>query len=80
VAEFSRATQTKTGPHDAEPLTKRELDVLRALAQGLSNAEIASRLGISEGTAKNHVSNVLNKLDARTRTQAILRAQALKLL
>jgi DNA-binding NarL/FixJ family response regulator len=64
----------------AASLTERELEVLRAMAQGLSNKEIADRLVITEGTVKNHVSNLLGKLDVRDRTQAVLKAQALKLI
>ena len=63
-----------------DPLTDRELDVLRAVADGLSNRETAARLFLSEGTVKNHVTNVLAKLGVRDRTQAALRAQALGLL
>ncbi len=62
------------------PLSDRELDVLRLLADGRSNREIAAALFLAEGTVKNHVTNVLGKLGARDRTQAALRAQALDLL
>ncbi len=63
-----------------DPLTDRELEVLRALADGLSNREAAQRLYLSEGTVKNHVTNVLAKLGVRDRTQAALRARELGLL
>ena len=62
-----------------EALTARELDVLRLMAEGASNAEIASSLVVSLGTAKWHVGHVLAKLGATSRTQAILRAQRLGL-
>ena len=62
------------------PLSDRELDVLRLLADGRSNREIATALFLAEGTVKNHVTNVLGKLGARDRTQAALRARALDLL
>ena len=62
------------------PLSDRELEVVRLLAQGRSNREIAGALFLAEGTVKNHVTNVLTKLDARDRTQAALRARALGLL
>jgi len=62
------------------PLSERELDVLRLLAGGRSNREIAGALFLAEGTVKNHVTNVLAKLGARDRTQAALRARALDLL
>ncbi|NTU65800.1 MAG: response regulator transcription factor, partial [Chloroflexi bacterium] len=63
-----------------EPLSERELEVLRLMAAGLSNHEIADKLIISVGTVKSHVHSVLGKLDARDRTQAVLKAQELKLL
>jgi DNA-binding NarL/FixJ family response regulator len=62
------------------PLSERELAVVRLLAQGRSNREIAGELFLAEGTVKNHVTNVLAKLGARDRTQAALRARALGLL
>jgi DNA-binding NarL/FixJ family response regulator len=81
---FSRlaAQQTRaTAPQPlAEPLSSRELDVLRHLASGFSNKEIASELGIAEGTVKNHMSNVIGKLGALDRTQAALRARELGLI
>jgi DNA-binding NarL/FixJ family response regulator len=59
------------------PLSDRELAVLRLLAEGGSNREIAAALFLAEGTVKNHVTNVLAKLGARDRTQAALRGRAL---
>jgi two-component system, NarL family, nitrate/nitrite response regulator NarL len=62
-----------------EPLTPREVEVLQLLAQGLSNRAIADRLGISEHTAKFHVTAILGKLAAESRTDAVVRAARLGL-
>ena len=53
-------------------LSERELEVLRSLAQGMSNADIADALRIGEGTVKSHVNRILNKLDVSDRTQAVI--------
>ncbi len=57
-----------------DPLTAREIELLRLLASGFSNREIGESLHIAEGTAKNHISNILSKLGVRDRTRAVLRA------
>jgi DNA-binding NarL/FixJ family response regulator len=62
------------------PLTEREQEVLQALAHGLSNREIAERLVITEGTVKNHVSSLIDKLGVRDRMQAVLKGQELGLI
>jgi DNA-binding NarL/FixJ family response regulator len=80
ISEFARLSGGASGPNLVETLTPRELDVLRALADGLSNLEIAQKLVITEGTVKNHVSSLLAKLGVRDRTQAVLKAQKLNLL
>ncbi len=67
-------------PTAASELSEREIEVLRLIAAGLSNKEIAEKLFIAEGTAKNHVSNILSKLEARDRAQAVARANELGLL
>ena len=64
---ISSATQTE--------LTEREIDVLRLIAKGATNREIAEQLVISEGTVKNHISNMLNRLGLRDRTQAAIYAR-----
>jgi NarL family two-component system response regulator LiaR len=61
-------------PESPEKLTERETDVLRLLAEGMANKEIAKELTISETTVKTHVSNILMKLDVPSRTQAALYA------
>jgi DNA-binding NarL/FixJ family response regulator len=63
-----------------EPLTPRETEVLRPMAAAYTNREIATALRTAEGTAKIHVSNVLAKLGARDRTQAVLRALEMRIL
>jgi DNA-binding NarL/FixJ family response regulator len=68
----SRALREILRPKESplEPLSEREREVLLLLAQGASNRDIADRLVISEGTVKNHVSNILGKLQAANRTEA----------
>lgn len=83
LSEFSRLAASPTPEqtvHLVEPLTEREMEVLKALAKGYSNKEIAESLFITEGTVKNHVSNLIAKLEVRDRTQAVLKAQELKIL
>ncbi len=71
LMEFGRRGAITKGPAaEDEDLSQRELDVLKLLAQGASNREIANRLVLAEGTIKNHVSNILIKLHAANRTQA----------
>jgi DNA-binding NarL/FixJ family response regulator len=57
-----------------EPLTGRELEILRLMARGHSNREIADALTITEGTVKNYVSGILAKMGVRDRTRAVLKA------
>jgi DNA-binding NarL/FixJ family response regulator len=63
-----------TPEYTEEPLTSRETEILRLMTGGYSNREIASALELSEGTVKNHVSNILGKLGVRDRTRAVLKA------
>jgi NarL family two-component system response regulator LiaR len=67
-------SQPPSQPPTPDPLTERELEVLRLVAQGHSNQEIANRLTISEATVRTHVSNILSKLHLASRTQAALYA------
>jgi LuxR family maltose regulon positive regulatory protein len=67
-------------PSLVEPLSERELEVLRLVAEGLSNREIAERLVVATGTVKAHFHHICGKLDVHNRTQATLRAQQLGLL
>ena len=84
-----RSTKKQSTPHRHEidldkieelGLSKREYEVLIQISNGLSNKEIANTLFVSESTIKTHVSNLLIKLDARRRTQAIQRAKVLRIL
>ena len=83
VAEFGRLTPRQQPSHTGallEQLSPRELEVLRCLAAGMSNKEIGRKLTLTEGTVKNHMSQVLGKLQVLDRTQAALRARELGLL
>jgi NarL family two-component system response regulator LiaR len=70
----ARLLREVPGPQQPEPLTERETEVLRQLAQGKSNKEIAATLVIAEKTARTHVSSILAKLGVSSRTQAALHA------
>ena len=70
----ARLMQAVSAPESPEALTERETEVLRLLAQGKANKEIARSLNISEKTVKVHVSNILSKLGVQSRTQATLYA------
>jgi LuxR family maltose regulon positive regulatory protein len=74
------ATPGRTAPAAAQPLTARELVILRLIAAGLRNQEIADHLFISPATVKRHIANAYGKLGARHRTEALARATELKLL
>ncbi|MCH1882462.1 response regulator transcription factor [Agrococcus sp. ARC_14] len=69
-----RARPATAAAPPVQELTDRELEVLRLLAQGIPNREIAGALFLAEGTVKNHVSSIIMKLGARDRTSAVLRA------
>jgi DNA-binding NarL/FixJ family response regulator len=76
IEEFGRLSKAPdTGGAGSESLSEREREVLKLVASGASNREIAKKLYITEGTVKNHISNVLRKLGFRDRTQAALYAQ-----
>ena len=74
IEEFARVGRDPAAGDTLADLTDRELDVLRLVARGLSNSEIAGELTIGETTVKTHVGNILMKLDVRDRAQAVVAA------
>jgi DNA-binding NarL/FixJ family response regulator len=82
MAEFSRLprTQPTQAAPISSPLSDREKQILKMVALGASNKEIAEELVIAEGTVKNHLSNIFDKLEARDRMQAVLKSKELGIL
>jgi len=81
MAEFARLSRPAPRVEPlVDPLSAREFEILQLVATGLSNKQIADTLVIAEGTVKNHLTNILNKLDARDRMQAVLKAKEYGLL
>lgn len=82
MAEFSRISQAKPKIDEQliEPLSAREIEILKCIAQGDSNKQIAEKLFIAEGTVKNHVTNILSKLGVKDRAQAVIRSKNLGIL
>ena len=82
IAEFTRLANQAPPKADplADPLSERELEILRQVANGDSNREIAEYFVIAEGTVKNHLTNILRKLNVQDRAQAVLKARQLGIL
>jgi DNA-binding NarL/FixJ family response regulator len=81
VAQFSRLSESapRWAQELSEPLSPREMDVLRLMASGSSNREISEKLVLAEGTVKNHITNIFTKLGVNDRTRAVIKAQELGL-
>ena len=83
VAEFNRLSQSSALTSEerrlASLLSQREVEILRHLVRGMSNKEIAAALSITEGTVKNHMTSILDKLQVSDRTGAALKARELRL-
>ncbi|WP_240771170.1 response regulator transcription factor [Nocardioides sp. GY 10113] len=79
ISEFKNMSSPERTQGPALKLTERELEVLRLVAKGLSNREVAHRLAISENTVKNHVRNMLEKLQLHSRMEAVMYAVREKL-
>jgi DNA-binding NarL/FixJ family response regulator len=71
VSADERVSTPENDYEQLDPLTAREIEVLRMMAEGFGNREIASRLGISDNTVKFHISSILGKLGASSRTEAV---------
>lgn len=78
LAEFARLA-APAPPKLVDPLSEREREILRLVSQGLTNKEIAAKLYLAEGTVKNYVTSILQKIGVRDRTQAALRAREMGL-
>jgi LuxR family maltose regulon positive regulatory protein len=80
LAAFGETSKVSKSQPLVEPMSEREVEILRLLADGLSNREIADRLVIGIGTTKSHVHHILEKLGSSSRTQAVAKARELELL
>ncbi len=82
ITEFTRLSRQEPANVEplAEPLSAREVEILALVAEGMSNKEIADKLVIAEGTVKNHLTNILGKLEAKDRMQAVIKARKAGLL
>jgi LuxR family maltose regulon positive regulatory protein len=80
LTAIEERTSARSLPGLVEPLSERELEVLRLVAVGLSNRQIASQLVLSEATVKKHINNIYGKLNAHKRTEAVACARELGLL